>query len=165
MKAAKRHFLRSDEVRELEEQVRSRLGLNLTELLRAKPRIEMVKTELAELLLSEGKPVFIRVDSGEVIPTLLFDPLLSRLPAVMVDMGAVPHICNGADVMAPGVVKVEGGFQKGNVVVVVDEKHEKPIAVGEALLNSDEVERAERGKVVKNLHYVGDKTWKLFRSL
>jgi predicted RNA-binding protein (TIGR00451 family) len=37
-------------------------------------------------------------------------------------MGAVPHICNGADIMAPGIVKVEREFQARAMAVVVDEK-------------------------------------------
>ena len=76
-------------------------------------------------------------------------------------MGAVKHILNGADIMAPGIVRIIGDFKKGDLVLVVDEKYGKPLAVCEALYSSEEISKMSKGKVLKNLHYVGDKVWKL----
>jgi PUA domain protein len=80
-------------------------------------------------------------------------------------MGAVPYVCKGANIMAPGIKRIEGEFSKNNIVSVVDEKHGKPIAVGEILYNAEEAKNVKQGIVVKNLYYVGDKTWNLLKEL
>ncbi|MBC8498500.1 hypothetical protein H8D40_05880, partial [Candidatus Bathyarchaeota archaeon] len=36
-----------------------------------------------------------------LFPTLLNESV-EELPSVLVDMGAIPYVCNGADVMSPG---------------------------------------------------------------
>jgi PUA domain protein len=87
------------------------------------------------------------------------------MPKIVVDMGAVRHICNGANVMAPGIVRFEGNFGKGDLVVVVDEKHGKPIAVGEVLYDDNIISKIRQGVVVKNVHFVGDKVWKLIKEM
>ncbi len=92
------------------------------------------------------------------LKTLLRHPETNFLPKVIVDMGAVKFVVNGADVMRPGVVAV-GSFEKSAVVVVVDETHEKPLAIAEALFSSDDLMSATGGKVLKTLHYVGDEFW------
>jgi len=79
-------------------------------------------------------------------------------------MGAVPYICNGADVMAPGVVQIEGEFQADEFLLVIDERHRKPLAIGKALFNSEHMRNLKQGRIIKNLHYVGDKLWKLLRQ-
>jgi len=93
-----------------------------------------------------------------LFPTLR-NPSVENLPSVFVDMGAVPYVCKGADVMSPGIVKVEGDFGVGELVVVRDITHSKSLSVCSALVASDEMQGMERGKALRNLHYVGDKLW------
>ncbi|MCS7135928.1 MAG: PUA domain-containing protein [Nitrososphaerota archaeon] len=122
-----------------------------------------VKDERNTFYILEGLAAFAKVDDT-FLPILiesLNKNVLNNMPSVVVDMGAIPHIANGADVMRPGIVAVEGEFGEGGLVIVRDEKHKKPIAVGKALENSENVKKAERGKVITNLHYVGDKLWRL----
>lgn len=90
--------------------------------------------------------------------------IFSKLASVLVDRGAIPHIANGADVMRPGITRFEGSFNKGDLVIVRDENYRKPIAVGEALEGSEESLKMRKGKVIKNLHYVGDKVWRFASS-
>jgi PUA domain protein len=80
-------------------------------------------------------------------------------------MGAVPYVCNGADVMAPGIVRVEGEFGKGDLVLVVDEKHGKPLALGLSLNDAENVKKTKQGAVVKNVHFVSDKIWNFAKTL
>ncbi|KYH36237.1 MAG: PUA domain-containing protein [Candidatus Bathyarchaeota archaeon B23] len=119
-----------------------------------------------EAEMEDGTVVYLIDDSivlakreGVLFPTLK-SHALEALPSIVVDMGAIPHICNGADVMAPGVVEVQGEFQPGDLVVVRDERYGKALAVGRALVGSEELRSLERGRVVKNLHYVGDRLWR-----
>lgn len=94
-----------------------------------------------------------------LFPTLL-NPNVERLPSIVVDMGAIPYVCNGADVMAPGIKEIRGEFEEGDLVVVRDIEHGKALAIGRALLGSDETKEMNKGKAVMNLHHVGDKLWK-----
>ncbi len=92
--------------------------------------------------------------------TQLGQKAISLYPSVVVDAGAVKHILNGADVMRPGIKGIEGDFNKGDPVLILDEK-KRVVAVGIALYDKKELESMERGKVIYNAHYLGDKIWKL----
>jgi PUA domain protein len=83
---------------------------------------------------------------------------------VVVDKGAVAFICRGADVMRPGIVRIEGEFDSGELILIVDEVHGKPVALGVSLMSSKEVGNASRGKMIKTIHHVGDKIWNFYRN-
>jgi PUA domain protein len=102
---------------------------------------------------------------GVFVPFLGDEELLKAFPKVVVDMGAIKFLTNGANVMRPGIRSFLGSFQKGDVVVVVDEKHGKALAVGTALVDSSEGETMAKGPVVKNVHYIGDKFWNAVKEL
>jgi PUA domain protein len=87
------------------------------------------------------------------------------MPKIVVDMGAVPYVCKGADVMAPGIVRVEGEFGVGDLVLVVDVNHGKMLVIGEALYDAENARKVEKGAVVKSLHFVGDKIWDKAKTL
>jgi len=124
--------------------------------------VEILRSDSFEIYFVNGEPHFAR--GGDSSFPLLTSSLVSKLPKVVVDMGAVPHICNGADVMAPGIRRIEGQFGKGALVVVTDERHGKGVAIGKALQDSATIAGTKQGKVVKNLHYVGDSLWKVIRA-
>jgi len=92
-----------------------------------------------------------------------------RMPRVIVDRGATRAVARGATLMVPGIVSVEGDFQPGEVVVVVDEEAGVPVAVGYTLMSSAEVRERlageRRGKAVKVVHRPGDKYWKAGEAL
>jgi len=48
-------------------------------------------------------------------------------------------------------------------VVVREEKKGRGISVGRSLLSSSEMERVQKGPSLKNLHYVGDRFWNLYK--
>ena len=109
------------------------------------------------------------IQHGHIIALVLDDQihlsvrgLLSHVPQtgwVQVDMGAVPFVCNGANVMSAGINEVSPEVVEGQYVWIRDENHHKPLAVGQALLSSKEMLSSEKGKAVKALHYIGDKVW------
>lgn len=111
-----------------------------------------------------GEILFLEIN-GNLIPTLYaLQSYDFKLPKVVVDEGAVPHILNGADVMRPGIKEVQGSFKVDEVVVVVEGKHGKPIAVGSALIPWSAAVDIKRGKVIRVVHYVGDQVWKALSS-
>lgn len=96
---------------------------------------------------------------GVLIPSLT-NPGIVNLPSVIVDMGAIPYVCNGADVMAPGIEEIKDNFEEGDLVVIRDVNHGKALSVGLSMVSSEEMRGMRKGKAVRNLHYVGDRLWK-----
>ncbi len=92
------------------------------------------------------------------LPFLSETVLLEKFPKIIVDAGAIKFVCNGANVMRPGIKKFTE-FQKDDIVCVVDEVHNKFLAVGKTLVSSAEMSTITKGEVVKNLHYISDKYW------
>lgn len=80
---------------------------------------------------------------------------------VTVDMGAVPFVTNGADIMGPGIIGCDPGIEEGDMVWIRDENHAVPIAIGVALRGAAELAQKKGGKAVGSLHNVGDKLWKV----
>ena len=93
-----------------------------------------------------------------ILPTLN-NNMIEGFPSVIVDMGAIPYVCKGADVMSPGIVKIEGEFEKEELIIVRDVNHGKALSIGRTLVSSVNMENMPKGKAIKNLHYVGDKIW------
>ena len=162
-KKRRRHFLKEKEAKKFLLEVSQRLKTDIEHLLGSKTRVEVNETETAEIFIFNGRPLLAR-SNGELFPTLRFESFFPHIPRIVVDMGAVPYVCKGADVMAPGVVGVKGEFEEKDFLLVVDERHGKPLAVGVALYSSEEMKTVNRGKTVKILHYVGDKLWNYLRG-
>lgn len=163
-KNPRRHFLKGREARKLLLDFHQRFGVDAERVFGSKPSIEVNETEVAEILVFNGKPSLAKFDS-EFFPTLVFGEVFPFLPRIVVDMGAVPYVCRGADVMAPGVVSIEGDFKENDLLLIVDERHRKPLAIGSALFDSQVAKNLKHGKIVKNVHHVGDKLWEALRKI
>ena len=160
----RRYSLKSKEAKPVLSQASERLKINLENIVGSKTNIEVAESEQIRIFLIDGRPVLFK--AGEtVLPTLLFKEILEKVPKIVVDMGAVPYVCKGADVMAPGIVRIDGNFSQGDIVVVVDEKHGKLLGLGESLLDSEAARIAKQGAVVKNYHFVSDKVWNFAKVL
>jgi PUA-domain protein len=159
----RRYALKSSDTKALLSKAAEKLGINFGELIDSKATIEAVETGHGEVLLVDRKPLLFR--TGETVyPTLLFEEKIAKLPRVVVDMGAVRHVCNGAGVMAPGIVRYEGEFKKGALVLVVDVKFGKPLALGEAQYDAEDAKSMKQGVVVKNIHFVSDEIWNAMKT-
>jgi PUA-domain protein len=162
-KKCRRHFLKEKEVKKFLFEVADKLGTDIERLLGPKPHVELNEVETTEVFIFNGKALIAR-SNGELFPTLTFEELFPLIPKIVVDMGAVPYVCKGADVMAPGVVAIKGEFEADDLLLVIDERHGKPLAVGVALFSSEAMKAVNHGKIVRNLHYVGDKLWNYLRG-
>lgn len=155
-----RGFLRERDATQLLSSFAQKLKLDINQLLDTnKPKIELAEAGVAKIYYVNGRPLVASL-RDTLVPTLLFERALMLLPKITVNMGAVPHICNGADLMAPGIVKIERAFSADDYVLVVDERHHKPLAIVVALTDSLTVRSLKHGKVARNVHYVGDGLWK-----
>ena len=116
----------------------------------------------ASLITGEG---FSAIKLGETyIPFLSETGLLERFPKIVVDMGAVKFVCNGANVMRPGV-KSYSEFEKDQIICVVEESRNKFLAIGRSLASSKDMISMTKGEVVKNLHYVSDRFWEAAKEI
>jgi PUA-domain protein len=159
----RRHFLKEKETRTFLTKASEKLGLDLEQFLKRKVDLEVVETDFAEIFLLNGKPILARTEKN-IYPTLVFNEYFAVAPKAVVDMGAVPYVCKGANVMAPGIRRYEGEFKKGEPVFVVDEKHGKALGVGEAVYDSEEARKVKQGVVLKNVHFVGDRAWNFIKE-
>lgn len=98
------------------------------------------------------------------LPFLSDSITLAKFPSVMVDMGAVKFMCNGANVMRPGI-RSFGEFEKGQIVCIIEESQKKALAVGRTLVSSAEMAAMNKGIVIENLHYISDKYWEIKKSI
>jgi PUA domain protein len=151
-KLLKRKVLGRKDVRSLKEEAGSLLG-------------SVDTNAVSQATLEDGSTVYIYFKEailarkkGILFPTLI-NSAIDDLPSALVDMGAIPYVCNGADVMAPGIMGIEGGFEKDGLLVIRDVKHRKALGIGAALYTSEEMKGLKKGKAILNLHYVGDKIW------
>ncbi len=111
-----------------------------------------------------GKIILIR-EKEKLFPSLACgENFLSKFPSIKVDVGAIPHICRGAKIMRPGIVTFEKNFNLNDIVCIKENTYNKFIAIGEALMNKEDAEKREKGPVLDNLHYIGDKYWILLKN-
>jgi len=118
--------------------------------------VDIADTDEGEVVIVDNKLVA-TFFNGEIFPTIkgLLDINATR-KFVTVDMGAVEFVYNGADIMAPGIVDADENISEGDMVWVREIEHKKPLAVGLALTNGKKMIESKEGKVVDNLHHVGD---------
>jgi PUA-domain protein len=160
----RRYPLKAKEAKQIVEEASKKLQLDLEALFGSKANVEVVESDVGEIYLIGGKPILFK-SGDKVLPTLLFAEFTAKAPKIVVDMGAIPYVCKGATVMAPGIVRIEGEFGKGDLVLVVDMKHGKALALGESLMDADVAKVTKKGPVVKTLHYVSDKIWDYIKTI
>ena len=129
------------------------------------PKIENLRVyEVENGEIITGKDLKILKSDEGFLPFLSEIKLLEKFPYAMVDMGAVKFMCNGANVMRPGIKKYSK-FEKDQVVCIIEESQNKFLAVGKALMSSSDMETMQKGEVVKNLHYISDKFWEIGKTI
>jgi PUA domain protein len=106
------------------------------------------------ILLKNGIPYLIKVKET-YIPHLKSVNEKSY-PICFIDNGAIPFLLKGADMMRPGIEKIEGDFEKSAIVLIKNQNYPKVIGVGFSELTSSEMEVQEKGKSVKIAHYIKD---------
>ncbi|MEK6940005.1 MAG: RNA-binding protein [Nanoarchaeota archaeon] len=124
-----------------------------------KDQVELIEDKYKIILINK-KPSFFYYND-KIVPTLKLLQENTVLKRITVDMGAVKFVVNGADIMRPGIVEIEEGIAKDEFVAVIDKNNKKPLAVGIALFSSEEIKAMASGKVIKNIHYVGDELWRM----
>ena len=155
-KIKNRHRLKNKEIKEILDELKQNFS---TDFFDVRSSVEIGTIEEFEVILVDGEIDFIRFDDKIFFSLRGLYKYKPNEHFVVVDMGAVKFVINGADIMAAGIVDADENIQTGDQVWVCDETHHKPLAVGVALTNSEEMINSKAGKAVKNIHYVGDELW------
>lgn len=157
MNVKKRYYLKKKRIKEIKQE----LG-EYGSLINNKSSVEVLETNEYNYILVNSEPYIIMIDD-KPYPTLkaiLANEDLEN-KTVVVDMGAVRFVTNGADIMSPGIVEADDDIVPGDVVVIVDVNNHKPLAIGESLISGPEMVESSKGKAIKSLHFVGDDIWNL----
>lgn len=130
------------------------------------PKIKNLKIyqidDASSIIVGEGLTI-LKI-ANTYLPFLSDIVTLQKFPSVTVDMGAVKFMCNGANVMRPGIRSFTE-FEKGDLVCIVEESQKKFLAVGRALVSSKELETMSKGVAIENLHYISDRYWEIKKSI
>jgi PUA domain protein len=158
LKIKSRVQLRKSAKNQLLSDIRSVFGDAVKQLENSK--FETANIDDMHLILVDGEPLLFQINDF-YFPTVKGALKLElRKNVVTVDSGAVRFVVNGADIMCPGIVAADDNILEGDPVIIIEEAHSKPLAVGTALIPGAEM-KGNTGKGVKSIHYVGDKLWNL----
>jgi PUA-domain protein len=155
----KRHLLKKREQRDEITRIEKEIGSPI-ERLDAKTQLEGgLLDDGSRILLLDGEIIFFEHE-GRMFPALraLLDGLID-VPKVTVDMGAVRFVVNGADIMRPGITEIDNRVKENGIVVIVDENHGKPLAVGVSKMSAEPLRAASHGKVIRSIHHINDDLW------
>jgi len=161
LKIKKRHPLKDKDSKELINRIRELYPKIYEKIINGNDiQIEYLLIDNIEIYAINKEPILIKTKEINFFPTInILNKFKNLLPRVVVDSGAVPHIVNGADVMAPGITAIEDLFNENDIVQIIECNYNTTIAIGKALFSSAIIPTIKHGKVIKNIHYVGDKIW------
>ena len=157
-KIRNRHRLKRKEVRDIQNKLKETFTCDFFD---GKVLVETGDAEGIKIIFVDDEPCFMIYEDKIIF---ILHGLYRYKPKenfVVVDMGAVKFVTNGADVMSPGIVDADENIIEDDQVWICDEKHHKPLAVGIAIMNGKQMISERQGKSVKIIHYVGDELWNL----
>lgn len=99
---------------------------------------------------------------NRLLPTIKFlhSQKEKLLKTITVDMGAIKFLVSGADIMRPGIVDIDQDIIQNEIIAIIDQKNKTIISIGISMFDASEMNTQEKGKSVRNIHYIGDNVWK-----
>ncbi len=151
--------LTNKEKRDLQTKITELYGEQVLSSFQKSLILQSIKTEEGTFIVKDKKIWWFLYD-GKYIPSIHFlRELNPGLHKIVVDIGAIRFITNGADVMAPGVVSFDDAITKGSYVAIHEEQASAILGVGISLVDAEEFNKNKKGKVVKLIHHLKDKIW------
>ena len=155
----KSNLISKSETSKILEQIKSEWKIEL-------PKQKNVKTHDVNekgIIITGNEITAVKIGEN-ILPFLDDTAILEKFPYVKVDMGAIKFVCKGANVMRPGITKFSD-FESGEIVCVIEESQNKFLAVGKAEMSSEEAKNANKGEVIKNMHYISDDFWETKKEI
>ncbi|KZX15617.1 H/ACA RNA-protein complex component Cbf5p [Methanobrevibacter cuticularis] len=156
MKIRKRYHLKKKKLKEIKKE----LG-EYASIIPNDATVELLETDPTPFVLVNGEPYIILINNKPypTIKAALANDMGGK--KVVVDMGAVKFVTNGADIMSPGIVDADENIIPQDVVLIIEETHRKPLAIGISLIRGKEMVEKTEGKAIKTIHHIGDNIWNL----
>ncbi|MFX0082447.1 MAG: PUA domain-containing protein [Candidatus Hodarchaeota archaeon] len=161
MKIKQRHFIRKSELNILKNEILTQYDHEfINQIFPKKSDVELIQTESGDVLYAVNNELKLWKSKDGYIPvlTLLLNNRV-ELKTIVVDFGAVRYVANGADVMRPGITKIDPSIKKDDIVKIEEETKHRALAVGKAMFDAAEIKSKNSGKVIKNLHTIQDSIW------
>jgi len=155
-KIKNRHRLKASDIRKYKDEIKNIFDDIFFD---EKSVIETGDIDGTNIILVDGEPCFMSYDNKIFFTMHGLYRYKPKKNFVVVDMGAVKYVTNGADVMAPGIVDADRDIAEGDQVWICDEKNLKPLAIGIALISGEDMIIQTQGKAINIIHYVGDELW------
>lgn len=155
-KIKNRHRLKGKDIRKIVSEVHNDFN---SIILDSKNSFEIGEVEETRFIFVDGAPCFLFHNDKIVITLLGLNKFQPKNKFVVVDMGAVKFVTNGADVMTPGIVDADKEIVEKDQVWICDERNRKPLAVGIALMSGEQMVLENKGKAINIVHYVSDTIW------
>jgi len=156
MKVKNRHRLKSKDIRNLLNELNNDFHCNFFD---DKSIVESGEVEGVKIIFIDGMPCFMYQNNRIFFTLIGLNKYNPKERFVVVDMGAIKFVTNGADVMAPGIVDADINILENDQVWICDERNHKPLAIGIALMTGEQMINEKNGKAITLIHYVGDKLW------
>jgi predicted RNA-binding protein (TIGR00451 family) len=115
------------------------------------------------VFLANKKTPFLIEKDGLLFPFIEYAKKAEAMCSQMwIDDGAAERVAQGADLMAPGVIRFE---ERRSNVVLIKALNDDVVAIG--LLEEDFKEKVanRHGRVAQNLHSKGDRMYKLIKQI
>jgi len=157
-KIKNRHRLKSKEIKDIQSQINKTFKYDF---FNERSMVETGDLEGIKIILVDDEPSFMFYEDRIIFTLHGLNKYKPKENFVVVDMGAIKFITNGADVMSPGIVDADKNIKENDQVWICDERHHKPLAVGIALMSGEKMLSEKQGKAIKVVHYVGDNAWNL----
>lgn len=155
-KIKNRHRLKTKEIKNLQNELKNTFD---TSFFNHESSVEIGDIEDYRLIFVDGEPCFFYYKNSIVLTLHGLGIYKLKNNYVVVDMGAVKFVTNGADVMAPGIIDADINIKPDSQVWICDEVHKKPLAIGIALIDGEQLIKEKKGKAIETIHWVGDRLW------
>lgn len=160
MKIRQRHLLKNKDIKDLKIKLAQAFGdENIEQIFSNVKTVEWLKLEEHEELIAIDNILSFWFFEDKYIPliSMLIKPGINfKMKSVNVDKGAIPFVAKGADIMRPGIIRIDADIKKDDIIKILDPIHNRPLAVGIALLDAQEMEKTDKGKVIRNIHNAND---------
>lgn len=146
--------LRNKEIRELKDFIKE-------DELKNTSKIEILEDNDGCFILLDQKPILFKYNDEWIytLKAIIKKININNYKDIIVDKGAIKFVASGADIMRPGIIKIDLEINKNDFIIIREETHNKALAIGLALFSGEEMQNMNSGKVIKNLHYVSDAIW------
>lgn len=155
------HSLSKREIHDITDQVNKTWPTNS---ISAVKNLQAYVIDVNKRLLVGNNLIAIQLAPDLIIPHLTQHELLNHFASVQVDMNAVKFVCNGANIMRPGITDFTT-FKESEIVLVKDQTHKKELAVCMSLVDDVNAREMEKGVVLNNIHYIGDIYWEMKKTI